>query len=155
MAVEIEHKYLVHIDLWRKATSHASVRITQAYMLTDPNKTIRVRTMGTTAFITIKGKTIGASRAEFEYEIPLGDAQELIAQFCHNCIDKTRHYVNYENKLWEVDEFHGENQGLIVAEIELNTETETYTLPNWVGENVTTDMRYTNAKLSVTPYTAW
>lgn len=155
MATEIEHKYLVKADLWHKVAPHKSVHVKQAYLLTDPDKTIRVRTMGDQAFITIKGKASGASRLEYEYEIPLQDANELIGKFASDLIEKIRHYVIHETKTWEVDEFKGLNNGLMVAEIELATEEESYQLPAWVGRNVTDDHRYANSNLVSDPYINW
>lgn len=155
MAIETEYKYLVKADLWQEVIPHKSVSVKQAYLLTDPEKTIRVRTMGDQAFITIKGKASGASRLEYEYEIPLKDAEELIGNFSSNRIEKIRHYVVYDNKTWEVDEFQGANKGLIVAEIELETEDQDYTLPSWVGANVTADHKYANSNLVSNPYINW
>jgi len=155
MATEIEHKYLVNAELWLQVEPKKSVEIKQGYLLTDPNKTVRVRTTGQVGFITIKGKTIGASRPEFEYEIPLADANQLIANFCNNVIEKTRHYIFTKNKTWEVDVFEGLNQGLIVAEIELNSEEELYQKPNWVTKNVTDDTNYVNSNLSIKPFSTW
>lgn len=155
MAIEIEHKYLVKKDLWKQIVPDKSVEVKQAYLLTDPTKTIRVRTKDDKGYITIKGKAIGASRSEFEYEIPVTDANELISNFSSNLIEKIRHYVTFENKLWEVDEFKGSNSGLIVAEIELTSENEKYSIPEWVSENVTDDHNYANSNLSIRPYTTW
>lgn len=155
MATEIEHKYLINKALWETITPHKSVKITQGYLSTDPNKTLRVRIKGNEGYITIKSKTIGASRLEFEYEIPLADATEMLNSFCTDVIDKTRHLVMHDNKLWEVDEFTGLNQGLVVAEIELNNEAETYSLPIWVTENITSDRRYANSNLIANPYSTW
>src|SRR5688572_21499619 len=117
MATEIEHKYLIVPDLWKDVVPMKSVEIKQGYLLTDPDKTIRVRTRGEQGYITIKGKTSGASRLEFEYEIPLEDANELIGKFCSNVIEKVRYIVLHENKTWEVDEFKGLNAGLTIAEV--------------------------------------
>jgi CYTH domain-containing protein len=114
-----------------------------------------VRTKGQVGYITIKGKTIGASRPEFEYEIPLADANQLIAKFCSNVIEKTRHYVFSKNNTWEVDVFDGLNQGLIVAEIELNSEEELYQKPDWVTKNVTDDTKYANSNLCIKPFSTW
>ncbi|MES2515043.1 MAG: CYTH domain-containing protein [Bacteroidota bacterium] len=155
MPTEIEHKYLVNEQLWAKVCPDESVQIKQAYLLSDSDKTLRVRTAGDKGFITIKGKTVGATRPEFEYEIPLNDANELISDFCTNIIEKTRHYVYHENKTWEVDVFEGLNSGLIVAEIELDDEAEMYKKPNWVEENVTYDAKYANSNLIIYPYSAW
>jgi CYTH domain-containing protein len=124
-------------------------------LLTNPDKTIRVRTKGNNGYITIKGKTVGASRPEFEYEIPIADANELIDSFCANLIEKTRHIVIHDNKTWEIDEFKDLNEGLIVAEIELTSEDEKYSIPNWVDKNVTDDLRYANSNLTIKPYKTW
>ena len=155
MPTEIEHKYLVQMYLWKEVVPENSVEIKQGYLLTDPNKTIRVRTKGSQGYITIKGKSVGASRPEFEYEIPLKDALELLSNFSTSLIEKTRHYITYNNKLWEVDEFKGLNSGLILAEIELSDENENYSAPDWVGENVTDDQKYANSNLSIKPFTTW
>jgi len=155
MPIETEHKYLINHELWQQIIPNKSVQIKQAYLLTDPNKTIRIRTAGNAGFITIKGKTIGASRPEFEYEIPIEEANQLIESFCSELIEKTRYYVVHENKTWEVDVFEGMNVGLIVAEIELDDEDEEYKKPNWVTQNVTDDRRYANSNLSLKPFTTW
>lgn len=155
MTTEIEHKYLVNKELWKKLVPDKSTEVKQAYLLTDPNVTIRVRTKGDKGYITIKGKTIGARRPEFEYEIPLADANEMIKNFATNVIEKTRHYITIDNKLWEVDEFKGLNEGLIVAEIELEHEDEKYSTPEWVEKNVTEDHKYANSNLFIKPFTTW
>lgn len=155
MALEIEHKYLVVKEAWNTAFAHEHFVIRQGYLQTDPNKIIRVRTKGSKGYLTIKGKAVGASRLEFEYEIPVEEANELLDMFCTGIIDKTRYIVLYEGKTWEVDVFSGLNEGLIVAEIELASEEETYSLPTWIGENVTDDKKYANSNLSITPYTKW
>ena len=155
MTVEIEHKYLLKHDLWKEVIPHKSIDIKQAYISTDPHKTIRVRTNGEKGYITIKGKNSGASRLEFEYEIPLGDAELLIENFTTNLIEKTRHYIVFAEKTWEVDEFKGANKGLFVAEIELLTEDEHYELPPWVGDNITADQKYANSNLALKPFANW
>ena len=155
MATEIEHKYLVKTELWNKVTPGKSVQIKQAYLLTDPDKTVRIRTAGEKGFVTIKGRTKGASRLEFEYEIPLADANELLNKFCTNIINKTRYYVKYENKTWEVDVFEGSNAGLIVAEIELESTDQSFKKPDWVREEVTSDFRYFNSALIENPFKNW
>lgn len=155
MATEIEHKYLVIKDIWKKIILNKSVEIKQAYLLTDPEKTVRIRTKGNSGFITIKGKSNGASRLEFEYEIPIEDAIELINKFCSNLIEKTRHIVIHDDITWEVDEFKGLNEGLIVAEIELTSEDEKYSIPNWIDKNVTEDLRYANSNLTIKPFSTW
>lgn len=155
MIIEIEHKYLVKHELWKQIVPDKSVPIKQAYLSKDPEKTIRIRVAGEQGFITIKGKTVGAGRPEYEYEIPLEEASDLIGKFCNNLIEKTRHYVLYENKTWEVDVFEGLNTGLIVAEIELNSEDEQYEKPHWIDRDVTTDRKYANSNLVVNPYSNW
>ena len=155
MPTETEHKYLVNHELWRQIVPDKSVYVRQAYLLTDPNKTIRIRTMDNSGFITIKGKTVGASRPEFEYEIPIAEANELIESFCTDLIQKTRHYIDYENQTWEIDVFEGQNLGLIVAEIELDDKNQQYLKPHWITENVTDDRRYANSNLSLKPFSTW
>lgn len=155
MIIEIEHKYLVHHELWKQIVPGKTVPIRQAYLSKDPEKTVRIRVAGEKGFITIKGKSVGASRPEYEYEIPLEEANELIDKFCNNLIEKTRHYVLHENKTWEVDVFEGLNAGLIVAEIELLSEDEVYEKPHWVDRDVTTDKRYANSNLTVNPFSTW
>ena len=155
MATEIEHKFLINTTLWNPSFAKKSEVIRQAYMHSDPAKTIRVRTKGTRGFITIKGKSSGAVRAEFEYEIPIADAIALIEGFCSKVIEKTRYEVDYAGKCWEVDVFEGANAGLILAEIELQQEDEAFDCPPWVNENVTEDYRYANSYLSEHPYSSW
>lgn len=155
MSVEIEHKYLVKSGLWKQITPEQSVEVKQAYLSTDPNRTIRVRTIGSKAFITIKGKSIGASRPEYEYEIPVVDALQLIENFSSHLVEKTRHYIKVDGKAWEVDEFKGLNAGLFVAEIELENDNEQYTLPLWADTEVTTDPKYANSNLALRPFSAW
>ena len=155
MAIEIEHKYLVKTEPWKKIVPHQSVTIKQAYLLTDPDKTIRIRTKGEQGFLTIKGKAVGSARLEFEYEIPIAEANELIRHFSSGIIVKTRHLVVDNGHTWEVDEFRDQNEGLMVAEIELTNESEYYSVPEWVGENVTADRRYANSNLSLHPFTTW
>ncbi|QZA77507.1 CYTH domain-containing protein [Deefgea tanakiae] len=153
MAVEIERKFLVASDAWREQISH-STRIAQGYLCTDPERTVRVRTKGEAAFLTIKGKNAGISRAEFEYAIPVADALAML-QLCPNVLDKTRHLVNVDGHTFEVDEFHGANAGLIVAELELSSEDAAYPQPAWLGAEVSGDTRYYNSALSITPFSQW
>lgn len=155
MGLEIEHKYLLKPESWNNVVPYKSVSLQQAYISTDPEKTIRVRTMNDKAYITIKGKASGARRLEFEYEIPLSDAHELIKNFSTNLVEKTRHYIDVGGKTWEVDEFKGANEGLFVAEIELVSEDEAYPLPDWVDLNITDDQRYANSNLALYPYSSW
>ncbi|SFN48881.1 adenylate cyclase [Formivibrio citricus] len=152
MAIEIERKFLLANDAWRSQIQH-STRIAQGYLATDP--TVRVRVKGTTGFLTIKGKSAdGISRAEFEYPIPVEDALELL-NLCPNVLDKTRHLISQGNLTWEIDEFHGDNAGLIVAELELPAIDTPFEKPDWLGQEVTGDVRYYNSMLSQTPYCRW
>lgn len=155
MAVEIEKKYLVHHDKWHAFSKPDGVLYQQGYIVTDPAKTIRVRIADSKGFLTIKGANVGATRAEFEYEIPFNDAKELLTQFCSSVISKLRYRVPFMNKIWEVDEFLTDNVGLIIAEVELSQVNEAFTLPEWVSLEVTEDERYYNSNLSLHPFNAW
>ncbi|MCS6771313.1 MAG: CYTH domain-containing protein [Kiritimatiellae bacterium] len=155
MKQEIERKFLVRSPSWRAAAISA-VRILQGYLCGDPDRTVRVRMAGASAWITIKGRSHGAARAEFEYPIPVEEARFLLEHIClPGRIEKTRHVVPCGGLLFEVDEFHGENVGLILAEVELPaTETE-IERPEWLGEEVTGDERFYNAYLARHPYSTW
>ncbi len=152
MAVEIERKFLVVGDAWRDAPA---VCYSQGYLNRDKARTVRVRIAGEEAFLTIKGTSIGARRAEFEYPIPLWDARELLAMCEQPLIEKNRRKILHEGFIWEVDEFLGENLGLVVAEIELPSEDTAFAKPDWVGEEVTDDARYFNSNLSRVPFSHW
>lgn len=145
--MEIERKFLVDKEKWALVEKPAPKQIVQAYLVNTPDKTVRVRIKGDKGFITIKGATIGITRSEFEYEIPLDDAKQLIAQFAEKVIDKQRYEINVGNHLWEIDEFHGKLEGFILAEIELESEDEKFALPEWVTTDVSTDPEYFNSKL--------
>ena len=157
MAQEIERKFLVAGDY--KSEAYASVRITQGYLSRVPERVVRVRIKGDKGFITIKGTTndTGLSRFEWEKEIPLADAQSLLKLAEPGVIDKTRHLIkNTDGKhIWEVDEFHGDNEGLVMAEIELESESDLFDKPSWLGKEVTGDKRYYNAFLSEKPFKNW
>ncbi len=155
MAIEIEYKFLVNRDKWKTIIPEKSTEIRQAYLSTEPAKNIRVRTKGKFGYITIKGLSDGPSRVEYEYEIPYSDALELISNFCNSIIEKTRHLVTYKGKTWEVDVFHGSNENLIIAEIELSSIDEPFEIPEWLDKDVTNDSRYTNSSLSINPYNTW
>lgn len=146
MALEIEHKYLVRDDSF-KPISLSSVRIVQGYLSRDPERTVRIRLKGDSGFVTVKGITQGATRLEFEYEIPSEDAMQLLSLCIPPVIDKTRWIVPYDGKKWEVDEFHGHREGLVTAEIELSSESEPYSIPPFIGENVTGNPAYYNSSL--------
>jgi len=154
MGTEIERKFLVTHTTWKQAAH--GVRYRQGYLVADGERTVRVRVAGERAYVTLKGRTTGISRAEFEYDIPLPDAAQILDALCPKpLIEKTRYRVPHQGLTWEVDEFAGENEGLIVAEVELSDEAQTLELPDWVGAEVTHDRRYTNASLSRYPYRLW
>jgi len=156
MAIEIERKFLVHKEMWNSARINATcTAYKQGYLQATPNCTVRVRQAGEKAFLTVKGKTDGMSRLEFEYEIPLSDLTGLLPLCSGPLVEKNRCTIVYETKLWEVDEFLGDNEGLIIAEIELNSKDEVFSIPEWIDKEVTGDKRYYNSFLSVNPYKKW
>ena len=153
MALEIERKFLVTSDNYK--LNAKSVEIKQAYLSIDKAMAIRVRIENIQASINIKSKKTEKTNYEFEYVIPLDEARSLIGMSSYGLIKKTRFMVEYKGKIWEVDEFYGDNQGLIVAEIELDTEDEHFDFPDWIGEEVTTDFRYLNSNLAKSPFKFW
>lgn len=153
MPTEIERKYLVTSERWR--SSDPGRRITQGYLSRDPDRTVRVRIVGNDAFMTVKGRTAGISRTEIEFPITRDDAEAMMQLCIPPLIDKTRYEVNHAGMVWEVDEFHGLNEGLIVAEIELPSEDTPVTLPGWIGLEVSNDFRYANSSLSELPFQQW
>jgi adenylate cyclase len=154
MAKEIERKFLVRGNSWRG--QDGGKRYRQGYLSTVKERTVRVRTTGDKGFITIKGESVGATRSEYEYEIPLADANEMLDRLCERpLIEKTRYRVSHEGLAWEIDEFERDNQGLIIAEVELKDETQSVTLPGWIGQEVTGDPRYFNANLVANPFSQW
>lgn len=153
MGTEIERKFLVDGTQWK---DYPATLLRQGYVCRSPDHVVRVRTDGERGILTIKGSTHGMSRPEFEYVIPLSDADELLDGICEKpLIEKRRYLVEYGGKKWEVDEFLGENAGLVVAEIELQSEDEVIQRPEWVGMEVTDDPRYFNANLVNEPYSRW
>ncbi|MDD2820367.1 MAG: CYTH domain-containing protein [Flavobacterium sp.] len=154
--IEIERKFLVSSDAF-KTEAFKENTIAQGYLNSAPERTVRVRIKGDKGFLTIKGisNASGLSRFEWEKEIPVEDAKKLLLLCEKGVIDKTRFEVKVGNHIFEVDEFHGENKGLTVAEVELQSETETFEKPDWLGEEVTNDNRYYNAYLSNHPFTGW
>ncbi len=152
MAIEIERKFLVTGTDWKNATGLAYC---QGYINRSKERTVRVRIAGPQAFLTIKGIAQGITRLEFEYEIPLPDAEQLLKLCDGPLIQKMRYIVNDQGNRWEVDEFFGDNQGLVVAEIELKDENQTFERPNWVGREVSDDARYFNSNLATHPYSQW
>ncbi len=127
----------------------------QGYLSLDPDRTVRVRLAGDNAWLTIKGRTEGITRAEFEFAIPTDDAQMLLAICLPSLIDKTRHEISYGGHLWEIDVFHGDNEGLVIAEVELADESISPALPPWVGAEVSSDTRYFNSRLATAPFKSW
>jgi len=153
MGTEIERKFLVDAPGWDRGPSS---RFRQGYLNTDRHRTVRVRTVDETGYLTIKGPTRGTARLEFEYEIPFQDATEMLDALCERpLIEKVRHRVEYSGNVWEIDEFLGRNAGLVLAEIELQTAEERFDKPPWLGPEVTGDPRYYNANLIARPYDAW
>ncbi len=154
MHVEIERKFLLKQPIPSSLLTNGTLYI-QGYLCKNSEKTIRVRIAGEKAYLTIKGKTVGCSKSEYEYEIPVAEAEELLLLCEDKLIRKTRHVIPYASHRWDVDVFHEENDGLILAEIELASENERFELPAWAGEEVTQDFRYYNSYLSEHPYRLW
>jgi adenylate cyclase len=152
MATEIERKFLIRGDDWRQ---QSPTRICQGYLSRDKDRTVRVRIAGSRAYLTIKGSSKGATRTEFEYEIPLADAQQLLSMCDGPVLDKNRHVLKHAGTTWEVDEFLGANAGLVVAEVELEREDQPFERPAWLGKEVTEDARYYNSNLAAKPYSTW
>lgn len=155
MAQEIERKFLVKGDF--KPFAYKSSRVIQGYLCSVPERAVRVRVKGEKGFLTIKGigNKEGTSRYEWEREIPVSEAEELLKICEPGVIDKTRYLVKQGNHTFEVDEFYGENEGLVVAEIELKSETDVFEMPDWLGKEVTGDVRYYNVMLMKNPFTTW
>ena len=154
MALEIERKFL--IDIEKLGTLENGYDIKQGYIQTKDKTTVRVRVKGNEAFLTIKGKNVGATRLEYEYFIPVIDANEMLQMLCAKpIIDKTRYLIEHKKHTWEIDIFHKENDGLVVAEVELESEDEMVELPDWIVNEVTDDARYYNSNLLEFPYSQW
>jgi adenylate cyclase len=151
--VEIERKFLIKTELWQPSTK--GVEIKQGYLSVDPERVVRVRVADEKAFLTIKGKSEGIVRTELEYEIPKNEAEVLMKMCLDFPIEKTRFKEKIGELVWEIDVFKGENKGLIVAEVELEDEHQNIELPDWIGEEVSSDSRYYNAWLSKNPYSKW
>lgn len=155
MGTEIERKFLLQSDAWRDEVKK-STRMVQGYLLRGDKSAVRVRIKGDVAELNIKHTMDGINRLEYEYEIPLEDAREILDEVAQKpLIDKTRHHVVRGDHLWEIDEFYGDNAGLIVAEIELAHADESFEKPAWLGQEVSLDRRYYNSNLSKLPYTRW
>lgn len=154
MATETERKFLVKGSSWRQVATSKPLK--QGYIADDSRVAVRVRIAGNAGFLTIKGAKSGMSRLEYEYPIPIADADEMLAQLCHQpIIEKTRYTLDHAGLEWIVDEFAGENAGLLVAEVELEREDQPVSLPEWAGEEVTDDPRYLNVNLVKYPYRSW
>ena len=154
MAQEIERKFLVKAESWRRPDD--GVRYRQGYLSTVKERTVRVRTAGDKGFITVKGVNVGTVRPEYEYEIPLADANQMLDRLCERpLIEKTRYRIHHDGLVWEVDEFEGENRGLITAEVELKRADQAVSIPQWVGPEVSSDPRYFNANLVAHPFSQW
>ena len=154
MGKEIERKFLLAGDDWRSLAQGMTYR--QGYLNTAKERTVRIRTDGTRGFITIKGPPAGTVRREYEYEIPAHDADTILEELCEKpIIEKIRYRIGLGKHIWEVDEFLGENEGLIIAEVELSREDEPFERPPWLGRDVTDDPRYYNANLVKNPYKKW
>ena len=155
MGVEIERKFLVVGDDWRSAVS-SSTRIVQGYLASTPEVTVRVRVRGERAYLTIKGRSSGISRSEYEFDIPVADAEAMLTDLAQGpVIEKTRHLLEVDGHTWELDVFAGANEGLVMAEIELGSADEQFTVPSWAGRDVSDDARYYNVNLARTPYSLW
>ena len=154
MAKEIERKFLVKGDTWRALANGTTYR--QGYLNSAKERTVRVRTTDKKAFLTIKGITVGATRPEYEYEIPFDEGQAMLESLAEKpLIEKKRYKIPTEGATWEIDEFLGDNKGLIIAEIELANENQVFERPAWLGEEVTGDPRYYNSSLIRKPFTRW
>ncbi|MBL4677027.1 MAG: CYTH domain-containing protein [Mucilaginibacter sp.] len=155
MGIEIERKFLINHEKWNKLDKPTGKLYKQGYILNEENRTVRIRVTDNAAYITLKGKSEGISRSEYEYQIPKDNGEQILEQFAISSLEKTRYNINYNGHLWEIDVFDGDNKGLIVAEIELENEDEPFEKPDWVTEEVSYDSRYTNALLSIKPYNSW
>jgi len=154
MGTEIERKFLLIGDSWRSLATGTKYR--QGYLNSTKERVVRVRTIDDDGFLTIKGITTGATRVEYEYNIPKKDATEMLDELCEKpIIEKNRYKIDFAGFIWEVDEFFRENRGLIVAEIELESEGQPFEKPEWIGDEVTGDPKYFNSNLIVNPFTKW
>ena len=154
MAKEIERKFLVKGDAWRSLAEGVSYR--QGYLNSQKERTVRIRTVGEKAYLTVKGPTRGVTRTEFEYEIPYEDCLAMLEELAEKpIIEKKRYRIPAGSYVWEVDEFFGVNEGLILAEIELPSEDSVFEIPDWIGEEVSGDPRYFNSSLVANPYSVW
>lgn len=154
MGVEIERKFLLRNSDWKYLADEGQI-IKQGYLNLDKERTVRIRTRNDVGFLTIKGQTVNTTRLEFEYEIPIDDANQLLSLCEKSIIEKTRYLVENEGSIWEVDVFEGENGGLEVAEIELESEDQAFEIPHWIGKEVSSEVRYYNSSLIEQPFRDW
>ena len=154
MAREIERKFLLKNDSWRASVEH-SWPLRQGYLCGNGRASVRVRIAGKDANLNVKSATLGVERLEFEYPIPVDDARALLSDLAGRVVEKTRHEVRVGGHCWEIDEFEGDNAGLVVAEIELDDADEPFDRPDWLGEEVSEDPRYYNTELARHPYSRW
>ncbi len=150
---EIERKFLIHYELWKPQGKGVNIR--QGYLSTDPERTVRVRIAKEGSYITIKGKAMGIVRTELEYKIPGNEAEVLLKMCVGSLVEKTRYKEEVGGLTWEIDVFEGENRGLVMAELELDSETQTFEIPAWIMEEVSGDERYYNSRLAEKPYSTW
>jgi adenylate cyclase len=155
MGFETERKFLIEKDLWYAVKKPAGSDIQQAYLLNEPQKVIRIRVIDDSGYITIKGPVVNMTRLEYEFPVPKNEALEIMNHFTKAVIQKTRYKIEFAGKIWEVDEFWGDNEGLIIAEIELASADDQFLKPAWIGEEVTSDPRYYNSYLSEHPFNSW
>ena len=155
MATEIEHKFLLRDDRWRSQVER-SARMRQGYLTSDARCSVRVRIADGQGFLNLKSGALGIQRSEYEYPIPLVEAEEILDMLCEKpLLEKIRHFLWFGEHLWEIDEFEGDNAGLIVAEVELSQSGEPFARPDWLGEEVSHDIRYYNSQLARHPYQTW
>ena len=156
MGVEIERKFLVTTDIWRVHVCEPGRLLRQGYLVSGPPLTVRVRISESEAWLTLKGLVVGLSRSEFEYSIPLSDAEEMLASYAVSAVvEKIRYRIAFGNLVIEVDEFRGDNDGLIVAEVEFPDEDTPFSPPDWFAREVTEDSRYSNSQLAMYPFSKW
>ena len=153
MGIEIERKFLIDIDKITNLGMGTSIK--QGYISNEINPTVRLRTRETKGYITVKGENTDISRPEFEYEIPIKDALEMMSLFCKTTLSKTRYEVLVGSHIWEIDIFHGDNDGLIIAELELKTDDEDFVMPDWVINEVSDETMYYNSNLIKKPFCSW
>lgn len=151
--VEIERKFLVDTKKWQP--SEIGIEIKQGYLSTDPERTVRVRLAGNRSFLTIKGKTVGITRTELEYEIPVKEAEVLFKLCIYHPVEKIRYLEQVGGLIWEIDVFEGQNKGLVIAEVELESEKQKFLTPEWIKNEVSGDLRFYNSSLSKKPFSIW